>query len=94
MQILVVSDASTDRTNDIARSFAGEGVQLVVQEQRCGKTAGLNRAMALARGDIVVFTDANATYPLLTIATLVRYFRDPSVRTRHGLHQIRRIRQR
>jgi cellulose synthase/poly-beta-1,6-N-acetylglucosamine synthase-like glycosyltransferase len=79
LDVLVVSDASTDRTNDIARSFAEEGVRLIVQEKRRGKTAGLNRAMELARGDVVVFTDANATYPLDTIGTLVRYFQHPTI---------------
>ena len=79
LDILVVSDASTDRTNDIVRGFESEGVRLIVQEQRQGKTAGLNRAMALARGDIVVMTDANAGYPANTITSLVRGFDDPRV---------------
>jgi cellulose synthase/poly-beta-1,6-N-acetylglucosamine synthase-like glycosyltransferase len=79
LDVLVVSDASTDRTNDIARSFTEEGVRLIVQERRRGKTAGLNRALELARGDIVVFTDANATYPPDTIGTLVRYFQHPTI---------------
>ena len=79
LDILVVSDASTDGTNDIARSFAQEGVHLIVQERRRGKTAGLNRAMELARGELVVFTDANATYPADTIGTLVRHFCQPEI---------------
>jgi cellulose synthase/poly-beta-1,6-N-acetylglucosamine synthase-like glycosyltransferase len=79
LDVMVVSDASTDRTDDAVRSFAAEGVRLVVQQQRRGKSAGLNRAMALARGDIVVLTDANAMYPPRTIASLVRCFGDPAV---------------
>jgi cellulose synthase/poly-beta-1,6-N-acetylglucosamine synthase-like glycosyltransferase len=79
LDVVVVSDASTDRTNVIARSFEADGVRVIVQERRRGKTAGLNRAVELARGDIVVFTDANATYPRDTIATLARYFDDPTV---------------
>jgi cellulose synthase/poly-beta-1,6-N-acetylglucosamine synthase-like glycosyltransferase len=79
LDVLVVSDASTDRTNDIARSFEQEGVRLIVQERRRGKTAGLNRAIELARGEIVVFTDANAMYPRDTIATLARYFARPTI---------------
>lgn len=74
LEIFVVSDASTDRTNDIARSFADRGVRLLVQERRSGKTAGLNSVMALSRGEIVVFTDANAMYSPSTIPTLVKYF--------------------
>src|SRR6266567_1042566 len=79
LDVLVVSDASTDRTNDRARSFATQGVRLIVQEERRGKTAGLNRAIEVARGDLLVFTDANATYPPHTIATLAGYFRDPTI---------------
>jgi len=79
IDVLVVSDGSTDRTNDIARSFESHGVRLLVQETRQGKTAGLNRALEVARGEIVVFTDANAAYQPSTIATLLRYFDDPRV---------------
>ena len=79
LDVLVVSDASTDSTDDIARSFGADGVRLVVQNRRRGKTAGLNRAIERARGDLVVFTDANATYQPDTIDTLAGYFDDPKV---------------
>jgi cellulose synthase/poly-beta-1,6-N-acetylglucosamine synthase-like glycosyltransferase len=79
LDVVVVSDASTDRTNDIARSFADRGVRLVVQERRSGKSAGLNQAMALSRGEIVVFTDANAMYSASTIPALVKYFARPRI---------------
>jgi len=79
LDVLVVSDASTDRTNEIARRFEDRGVRLIVQETRRGKTAGLNRAIDLARGDVVVFTDANAAYQPGTIRALVHYFCDQRV---------------
>jgi cellulose synthase/poly-beta-1,6-N-acetylglucosamine synthase-like glycosyltransferase len=79
LEIIVVSDASTDGTNDIARSFEDDGVRLLVQEPRRGKTAGLNRAMTMTKGEIVVFTDANATYRSSTIARLVTHFSRPNV---------------
>jgi cellulose synthase/poly-beta-1,6-N-acetylglucosamine synthase-like glycosyltransferase len=79
LQVLVVSDASTDRTNDIARSFEHDGVTLIVQPTRRGKSLGLNDAIDRARGDIVVFTDANASFTPQTIPTLLRYFADPKV---------------
>jgi cellulose synthase/poly-beta-1,6-N-acetylglucosamine synthase-like glycosyltransferase len=79
LEAVVVSDASTDRTNDIARRFESEGVRLIVQERRQGKTAGLNRAMAVVKGDVVVFTDANATFPPEAIGRLVSHFGDPRV---------------
>jgi cellulose synthase/poly-beta-1,6-N-acetylglucosamine synthase-like glycosyltransferase len=76
LDVLVVSDASTDRTNAIVERFSGDGVRLIVQPARCGKTAGLNRALTLARGGIIVFTDANAWYSPVIIRNLVGYFRD------------------
>lgn len=79
LDVLVVSDASTDCTNDIARSFEDDGVRLLVQPTRYGKSVGLNRAMDMARGDIVVFTDANASFSRETIPKLVRYFTDANV---------------
>jgi cellulose synthase/poly-beta-1,6-N-acetylglucosamine synthase-like glycosyltransferase len=79
LEVVVVSDASTDRTNEIASRFESEGVRLIVQETRRGKTAGLNRAMAMVKGDIVVFTDANASFPAEAIGELVRHFGNPEV---------------
>lgn len=79
LDILVVSDGSTDRTNEIASAFLQDGVILVVQQSRRGKTAGLNRAMDIARGELVVFTDANAVFSPDTVSALVRQFGDPEV---------------
>jgi cellulose synthase/poly-beta-1,6-N-acetylglucosamine synthase-like glycosyltransferase len=79
LDVIVVSDASTDRTNEIVRSFESNGVRLLAQPERRGKSIGLNDAMALARGDVVVFTDANAAFAPETIPRLVRYFADPVV---------------
>jgi cellulose synthase/poly-beta-1,6-N-acetylglucosamine synthase-like glycosyltransferase len=79
LDVIVVSDASTDHTEQIARRFESEGVRIITQASRQGKTAGLNRALGVARGDVVVFTDANALYSSDTIATLVRHFTDAAV---------------
>ncbi len=79
LEVIVVSDGSTDRTNQIARSFEPHGARLIVQNPRQGKTAGLNRAVATAQGEILVLTDANAAYGPETLDNLVRYFADPSV---------------
>jgi glycosyltransferase involved in cell wall biosynthesis len=47
-RIAVVDDRSDDRSQEIARSFAGEGVQLVVNDQRIGLGANWTRAARLA----------------------------------------------
>ena len=79
LQVVVVSDGSDDGTDDIVRAHAGQGVLLVRQEGRLGKTMGLNLALEQATGDIVVFSDANAMYAPDAIEKLVRNFADPDV---------------
>jgi cellulose synthase/poly-beta-1,6-N-acetylglucosamine synthase-like glycosyltransferase len=79
VQIIVVSDGSTDGTDDIAREFEDRGVILLRQEPRRGKTAALNVAAQHATGDIVVFADANSIYAKDALSMLTRNFRDPAV---------------
>jgi cellulose synthase/poly-beta-1,6-N-acetylglucosamine synthase-like glycosyltransferase len=79
LQILVVSDASSDGTDSIVTSFSSHGVDLLHMPERKGKTAGLNVAVREARGDIIVFSDANIFYDRQVIRRLVRNFGDPAV---------------
>lgn len=79
LEIIVVSDASTDKTDSIVAFYANKGVVLRRMEKRNGKTAGLNEAIPLARGEIIVFTDANAMFASDSIQRLVENFSDPTV---------------
>ena len=81
LDVIVVSDASTDGTDEIVRQIAARDsrVQLLRNEVRAGKTSGLNLAIPRARGEIVVFADANSIYRPDAIANLVRNFADPQV---------------
>jgi len=79
LEIIVVSDGSSDRTCEIVLRFAGRGVVLRHYEGRIGKTACLNRALPLATGSIVVFSDANSVYERGALRALVHPFDDPSV---------------
>lgn len=79
LQILVVSDGSIDGTDDIVRSYADRGVQLLRQEPRGGKALALNAAIRHATGDIVVFCDANARFAPDAVSQAVRNFADPEV---------------
>lgn len=79
LRILVVSDGSDDGTDEIVRAYADDGVCLVRQEGRLGKTMGLNLAMTQVDTDITVFSDANAMYDPGAIRELVRGFADPNV---------------
>ena len=79
LEVLVVSDASTDETDHIVAGFFDRGITLLRMPERRGKTAGLNAALRLVRGEIVVFSDANIRYAKDAIRHLVRAFADPTV---------------
>ncbi len=78
LEILVYVDAATDATAQILAGY-GERIRLVVSADRHGKTAGMNRLVALTDAEIVVFTDANVTFAEDAIERLVAPFADPSV---------------
>jgi cellulose synthase/poly-beta-1,6-N-acetylglucosamine synthase-like glycosyltransferase len=79
MEILIASDASTDRTNAIANEYSDRGVRLVVKEKREGKTAVLNVVCPMVKGDIVVLSDADGMFRSDAIKKLARRFADPQV---------------
>ncbi|MBZ5695439.1 MAG: glycosyltransferase family 2 protein [Acidobacteriia bacterium] len=79
LEIIVVSDSSSDGTDGIAAGYAARGVRLIRQPDRLGKSCGLNLGVAKATGDIIVFSDANAIYCHDAIHQLVRHFSDPRV---------------
>jgi len=79
LEIVIISDGSTDRTGEIVLKFANQGVVLRHYEGRIGKTACLNRALPLAAGGIIVFSDANSTYEKGALKALLRPFQDKTV---------------
>ena len=82
LKVLVVSDGSTDRTDEIVRSLVdrSEGrLKLFRQEPRQGKTQALNMALRHTSAEIVVFADANSIYAPGAIRSLARNFADPTV---------------
>jgi cellulose synthase/poly-beta-1,6-N-acetylglucosamine synthase-like glycosyltransferase len=83
-QILVVSDASTDGTNDIVGRFAPRGVELLPLPGRRGKTAAENAARPYLKGEIIVNTDASVRIHPQAVIHLVAAFADPSVGVASG----------
>lgn len=79
LEIIVASDNSTDGTNEVVREFEPHGVVLLERKERTGKTGVQNAAAAMATGNILVFSDANAMYDRQAIRKLVRHFQDPLI---------------
>ena len=79
LQILVVTDGSRDRTPEIAKRYINYGIEILHEPERRGKMAAINRALPDARGEIVVFSDANNYYQPDTILKLIQPFGNPGV---------------
>jgi cellulose synthase/poly-beta-1,6-N-acetylglucosamine synthase-like glycosyltransferase len=79
LEIIVASDCSTDRTDEIARQFAARGVRLHRQAERLGKTAAQNAAVERARGELILFSDATTLYQPGVLHAMTPNFADDSV---------------
>ena len=79
LEIIVASDCSTDRTDEIVHDFSARGVKLIRQPARLGKTAAQNAAVDQARGDIILFSDATSHYQPDVIRKLTPSFADPTI---------------
>jgi cellulose synthase/poly-beta-1,6-N-acetylglucosamine synthase-like glycosyltransferase len=76
LELVVSSDASSDRTEEIALQYPGVNV---VPNPRGGKVAAQDRAVRQTTGEILAFSDANCTWSPDALRTLVRAFADPDV---------------
>jgi cellulose synthase/poly-beta-1,6-N-acetylglucosamine synthase-like glycosyltransferase len=79
LEIIVASDASSDRTDTIVESYSNRRVRLVRVEGRRGKTACQNAAVAVASGEIILFTDATTRLDPGALVAIVENFSDQSV---------------
>ncbi len=80
LQVVVVSDGSTDQTNEIARTYQGrEGYLFVEQPENAGKTLAQNAAVRQATGEILVFSDANSIYAADALTELLAPFSDEHI---------------
>ena len=78
VEILVISDASTDGTDAIAEEFSASGVRLL-RVPRGGKAAALNAGIEQAKGEILFFTDVRQTLAPDSLGHLVACLADPTV---------------
>ncbi len=79
LEIIVASDCSSDDTDKIVTSFKDRGVILVRQERRMGKTSAQNKAATVAKGEILLFSDATTNFRQDVIRKIVRNFADDKV---------------
>jgi len=75
LELVVTSDASSDRTEELAEAAGA----CVIRNPRGGKVAAQDRAVRETTGEIVAFSDANATWAPEALRKLVRNFADPEV---------------
>jgi cellulose synthase/poly-beta-1,6-N-acetylglucosamine synthase-like glycosyltransferase len=76
-EIIVASDASTDRTDEIVKCFSHQGVILHREDRHYGKTITQSRAVKHSIGEILIFSDATTIYEHHALRAIVRKFADP-----------------
>jgi cellulose synthase/poly-beta-1,6-N-acetylglucosamine synthase-like glycosyltransferase len=87
LEILVLSDRSTDRTDQIVKEFADPRVRLLRVPQRKGKTSAQNLGAEAATGEVLVFSDATTVYHPMALRYLACNFADPAVGAVSGRYQ-------
>ena len=90
LQVIVLSDGSTDGTNAVAGRYADRGVELMAFDENRGKLAVLRDGMERARGEIVAFSDAACRLMPDSLRRLVRPFADPAVGCVSGVYRVLR----
>jgi len=76
LEIIIASDGSDDRTNEIVRGFSDKGVVLADYKARRGKAEALNQTIPMAKNEIIVLSDANTAFRKDALKMLVRNFGD------------------
>ena len=79
LEVIVVSDGSDDGTDEVVRGYEERGVSLVGLARQQGKAAALNKGVARARGEVVVFCDVRQVIHHDALHALVAPFGDPQV---------------
>jgi len=79
LEILVASDGSTDKTDEIVSEFSNRGVKLFRQEGRAGKTFTQNKAVERATGEIILFSDATTDYRADVLQKMLPNFADEQI---------------
>jgi len=87
IEVLVLSDCSTDRTDEIVKAFPDARVRLVRMPERRGKTFAQNVGVKEAKGEVIIFSDATAIYHPKALLYLACNYQDASVGAVSGRYQ-------
>lgn len=95
LEIIVASDGSDDRTNEIVRQYAANdpAIKLFAYPVRRGKTAVLNDAIPKAVGEIIVLCDASSLLSIDSLQMLARHFYDEKIGCVSGTYKLVEIDQ-
>jgi poly-beta-1,6-N-acetyl-D-glucosamine synthase len=79
LELIVASDASEDRTDEILKNIRDPRLKYVRMDSRVGKNEALNRISEFAAGELLFFTDANSHIGKDCLREMARHFGDPRV---------------
>lgn len=79
LQVVIVSDGSSDGTNSMLRQISDPRIEVVIQAQRGGKAMALNIALEHARHDLLILSDCSTMFSPDALKKLVRHFGDPAI---------------
>ncbi|MBI5039414.1 MAG: glycosyltransferase family 2 protein [Nitrospirae bacterium] len=78
IEVIVINDGSTDGTEEAIKDFIGEGI-IYIKRPNGGKAGALNRGIEAAKGEVILFTDADSLFLPNTVSQMLRWFGDPSI---------------
>lgn len=78
-EIIFYSDGSSDGTENMARKFQNDNIHVYSSKAHCGKINGMNEAVKVCWGELLIFTDIDVMLDAGALLKLTPYFGDPSI---------------